>query len=509
MLPAEIDMNDVTIVGTRPLDADGKSFSELPMDIVIRRGVITAVEPSGRTPPIGEVVNGRNTITFPGLINGHHHSHENFHKGRYDRLPLELWMNYVRPAKPLNLTADDVYFRTLIGASQALLSGTTCIVDDLNASPVLCREHIDAALKAYEDIGIRALVGPTLFDVPFHQSVPFLSEVCSPELLKEFSSSRGTPISDYQRFVEELAQNRHPDHHRVGVVLAPSAPQRCTPGLLRWVREFADAARLPVIIHVQETRLQASSAWHERKMTLFRYLDEMQFLAPGTSLIHAVWLTPDDIRRVADSGASIQHNPNSNLKLGSGIMPMRALLDAGVNISLGTDGCGSIESVDMLRVLSSTALVHKLRGNNYKSWVGAEEAFFSATRGGAIALGLGSKLGKIAPGLEADLVLCNLNAPAFTPLNDPLRQLVYGESGVGIRSVLVAGRQVVKDGALALLEQDWISGRVEDAMSRLRPQLIESEAFTEALRPAYEKIWARCLDLPLAPGTFPARMEDC
>ncbi|MCW4153665.1 amidohydrolase family protein [Halomonas sp. 18H] len=501
-------MTKLTLLGLRALAEDGLHVLPAPVDIVIENGEIRDVRPTGSAPPEGEPVDARHTFAVPGFLNGHHHSHENFHKGRYDRLPLELWMNYVRPAKPLPLTAEDVYLRTLVGASQALLSGTTCIVDDFNASPVLHPEHIEAAMSAYEDIGIRALLGPTLFDVPFHQSVPFIHEECSDDTLASLATVKATPPSEYLRFVEELAATRHPDVNRVGVLLAPSAPQRCSDGFLRQVRELADATQLPVIIHVQETRLQAASAWHERGKTLFQHLDDLGFLAPGTSLIHAVWLTPDDIARIAGSGASVQHNPNSNLKLGSGLMPMRALLDAGVNVSLGTDGCGSLESTDMLRVVSNTALIHKLRGNDYKRWIGAEEALYAATQGGAKALGMEGRLGRIAPGQRADLVLYRLDGPAFTPLNDPLRQLVFGESGASIDSVFVEGERVVADGQLTRLDQRAISRRIEQAMTRLRPAIGEAEKQTERLRPAYERIWSRCQSLPLAPGTLSARLDD-
>ncbi|AXY41655.1 amidohydrolase [Halomonas sp. JS92-SW72] len=500
-------MTQLTLMGPRALTEDGAGVLPDPVDIVIESGEIRAVRPAGSAPPVGEAIDARHTLAVPGFINGHHHSHENFHKGRYDRLPLELWMNYVRPAKPLPLTADDVYLRTLVGASQALLSGTTCIVDDFNASPVLDPEHVEAALAAYEDIGIRALLGPTLFDVPFHESVPFIREECCAETLAGLAPAHATPPDEYLRLVETLAATRHPRENRVGVLLAPSAPQRCSDGFLRRVRELADATELPVIIHVQETRLQAASAWHERGKTLFQHLDELGFLAPGTSLIHAVWLTPDDIARIAASGASVQHNPNSNLKLGSGLMPMRALLDAGVNVSLGTDGCGSLESTDMLRVVANTALLHKLRGDDYRRWIGAEEALEAATLGGARALGLEDRLGRIAPGQRADLVLYRLDAPAFTPLNDPLRQLVFGESGIGIDSVFVEGERVVADGQLTRLDQREIARRIEQAMERLRPAIGEAEQRTETLRPAYERIWTRCQALPLAPGTIAARFD--
>jgi len=270
---------------------------------------------------------------------------------------------------------------------------------------------------------------------------------------------------------------------------------------------MADKKKLPSIIHVQETRLQASSAWHQKGKTLFQHLDDIGFLAPHTSLIHSVWLTPDDIKLIAASGASIQHNPNSNLKLGSGLMPMRQLLDGNVNVSLGTDGCGSLETTDMLRVLSNTALIHKLRGDDYKQWIGAQEAFYAATKGGAKALGLENKIGTLAPGYKADLVMYSLDSPAFVPLNNPIQQLVYGESGIGVDSVIVEGRVVVKNGKLTSKSEAQISSGVNKAMDKLRPHIEEAEKFTQKLSPAYKRIWQRCQKLPLAPNTIEARFK--
>ena len=499
-------MSDITITDTLALEGPTFTRREHAVDIHISGGLITAIEPAGKLEPTGEIINGAHLLAAPGLINGHHHSHEDFHKGRYDRLPLELWMNYVRPVRPLPLSADDVYLRTLVGAIQALRSGTTCIVDDFNVAPVLIRDHVDAALQAYEDIGIRALLGPTLFDRPFHRSVPFIEEECPAELLRSFAPSESTPPAEYLDLIRTLARERHPDKHRVGVIAAPSAPQRCTPEFLMQVRRIADEHELPVITHVQETRLQAASAWNTHGKTLFRYLADLGFLGPATSLIHAVWLTPEDIRLIADSGASVQHNPNSNLKLGSGLMPLRALLDAGVNVSLGTDGCGSIESTDMLRVVSNTALLHKLRGDDYRRWPGAEEAFTAGTLGGARALGMEDRIGAIAPGFRADLVLYRRDSIALTPMNDPLRQLVYSETGQGIAGVIVDGKLAVKEGCIVGIDERTIINRIHAATDRLRPHMNASDRHTELLREPYRRIWERCLDLPLPPGTYPARL---
>ena len=143
--------------------------------------------------PGGTVIDARRRLVTPGLINGHFHSHEHFHKGRYDNLPLELWMNYVRPPAPLPLTRRQVYLRTMIGAIVALRSGTTTLCDDMNVAPILQREHVEAALQAYEDIGVRAHLGITLFDRPYFRGVPFVDEEFPETLIESLSGREATP----------------------------------------------------------------------------------------------------------------------------------------------------------------------------------------------------------------------------------------------------------------------------------------------------------------------------
>ena len=144
----------------------------------------------------GTIGEAAGCLFTPGLINSHHHSHEHYHKGRYDRVPLELWMNYVRPLTPIPVTPRHVYLRTLIGAIQALRSGTTTIVDDLNVSPQLDPVIVNAAFQAYRDIGIRAMVGLTLFDKPFYRALPFVDEEFPKDLLASLDQVKTTPASE-------------------------------------------------------------------------------------------------------------------------------------------------------------------------------------------------------------------------------------------------------------------------------------------------------------------------
>ncbi len=500
-------MIDLRVANARAAVRD--TLGELQLrrvDIDIAGDRIVAVTPAG-TPaePAREVIDAADLLAVPGFVNGHHHSHENFQKGRFEGLPLELWMNLVRPMKPIPLTGEQVYLRTMIGAIEALRSGTTTIVDDMNVSPVLDRAHVEAALQAYEDIGIRAYLGMTLFDKPFFQSVPFVQEHFAPETLAELASVAATPPGEVLAYAGELATVRNPRDARVAFIAAPSAPQRCTDDFLRAVRALADRHELPVIIHVHETRMQVVTAQEFYGTSMIAHLAKLDFLKPATSIIHGVWLTGADLDIIAAAGASIQHNPNSNLKLGSGLMPLREALRRGVNVSLGTDGCGSIESVDMLRVLANTALIHNLRDDHHDEWITSAEAFAAATEGGAHALGR-DDLGRIAAGAKADIALYDTRSIAFTPLNRPLAQLTYSETGRALKHLLVDGRMVMRDGALACIDEAAMLRRIAEAAERLAPAIADAEAAVGRIRPAYEAIHARCCAMPIPDGIWPAKL---
>jgi guanine deaminase len=237
-----------------------------------------------------------------------------------------------------------------------------------------------------------------------------------------------------------------------------------------------------------------------------RRLDRLGFLAPRTSLVHGVWLHPDEFRLLADRGVSVQANPVGNLKLGSGAAPLRGLLDAGVNLSLGSDGCGSIETVNLHPSIAAMALVSTLRGEP-ETWISAAEAFEAATVGGARALGREGDLGRLAPGFRADIALYRLDRPPFTPLNDPLRQLVYAERGANLAAVLVDGRVVVRDGRVLGVDEDRLFDELTALHERLRPAMARAIAAARALAPAMTAARRRCAAEPLRPGALAARLD--
>lgn len=501
-------MTALTLTGGLVLASPDAKQDRARKDVFIENGKITAVLPAGERQPIGERIDASTLLITAGLINSHHHSHEHFHKGRYDCLPLELWMNYVRPLKPLPWTPRNVYLRTLIGAIQALRSGATTLVDDTNASPKLDPELVEAVFQAYRDSGIRAMVGLTLFDKPFFRAMPFVEEEFPKELLATLDNVKSTPATEILGHVKSLARDHHPSAARVAPILAPSAPQRCTDDFIREVRRTADEMDLPIIMHVQETRLQVVTGQLFYGKSMYRHLGDLGFLKPKTQLIHAIWTTPDDMKLLAETGTSVQHNPNVNLKFGSGLMPLRAYLDAGVNVSLGTDGCGSIETVDMLRTVATTALVHKLRGDDHRRWIDAADAWRAGTLGGAKALGFEGKLGIVKEGALADLCCYRLNSPAFTPLNDPMRQLVYAETGSDLELVIVDGRIALRNGKLTGIDEAAILEEACAAHAELEPHIAASEESVKVMMPAYERIFERCRRMDIDPAILPARFPD-
>jgi 5-methylthioadenosine/S-adenosylhomocysteine deaminase len=500
-------MGRTTLSGCLALLGPEAKLTDGRVDIAIEGGRIAAIEPAGARPAEGVVIDARRHLVTAGLINGHVHSHEHFHKGRYDNLPLELWMNYVRPPTPIPFTPRQVYLRTMIGAIEALRSGATTLCDDMNVAPVLDEANVEAALQAYEDIGIRTYLGITLFDKPFFRGMPYVEEEFPPDLLRELSGGPATAPADILAFVRRLAMTRHPRERRVAVIAAPSAPQRCTREFLLAVRAMADEFDLPVMMHVQETRLQVVTGLVMFGSTMVEYLDRIGFLKPKTTLIHAVWLNPREIDILARSGASVQHNPTCNLKVGSGVAPVGALLAAGVNVSLATDGCGSVETADMQKAVMTAALLQKLRGDDHTQWIGAREAWHAATMGGARALGRERELGAVEVGRIADLTAYRLDRMPFVPLNDPLRQLVYSETGAGLDMAFVGGEPVLMDGRLTRVDEAALFDEIQAEHTKLKPLIERAEQSVEPILAVYRRICERCRNHPIADDTYPARLS--
>jgi guanine deaminase len=183
------------------------------------------------------------------------------------------------------------------------------------------------------------------------------------------------------------------------------------------------------------------------------------------------------------------------------------MLEAGVNVSLGTDGCGSIENANMLKVMHAMALIHKLRGDDYARWIGADDAFHAATAAGAKALGMDDMIGQLRAGMRADLSLWRTDSIPFAPLNDPLRQLVFNETGANLAGVFVDGEPVLEQGRLTRIDEASILDEIAAEWGVLEPLIADRERKVEKMFPSYRRIWDRCCATDIDHAIFPARFD--
>lgn len=223
----------------------------------------------------------------------------------------------------------------------------------------------------------------------------------------------------------------------------------------------------------------------------FAYLETLGYLRPGTSLAHTIWLETGDLARLAGSGATVVHNPVSNLRLGSGRFPFMEARQMGVSVALGSDGSASNDHQNMFEVLKLTGLLHNNTETSYQRWPGPGEILQAATHGGAEALGLAQELGRIAPGQLADLILLDLKSAAFLPLRDPYLHLVYCETGTSVTTVLVDGKMVVERGAVCSINEEELRQELRERCATIWPgfpALRDRVAHTEEVQATFEAL---------------------
>src|SRR5690606_17082934 len=246
---------------------------------------------------------------------------------------------------------------------------------------------------------------------------------------------------------------------RIRIVIAPCGPQRCSVEMLREINRLSESLGVPVHSHTLETRLQAVHAGQVWGKTAIEYLHELGLLSPRLTIVHGIWLTDRDVALLAEHGCSVVHNPLSNLKLGSGLCPVRKLLDAGVNVALGTDGLATSDTADLIEAIRVASLIHRPGSPDYDRWVSAAEVFRMATLGGARTGLMEREVGSLEPGKKADLILLDRDAWGLIPMSDPVRHLAYSITSEAVRTSIIAGRVITRDRRIRSL-----------ARGRLRPE---------------------------------------
>ncbi|MBY0613121.1 MAG: amidohydrolase [Beijerinckiaceae bacterium] len=439
------------------------------------------------------VIDGTEKLVMPGLVNGHLHTNEALYKGRYDNMPLEVWMLYSYPIlKAKRLPPRLVYLRSMLVAMESLKTGATSIVDDLYESPKAELDLFEAAVNAYEDAGIRATVSAHVVDRRFLDTIPFTRETV-PQALQDEADERPPPsVADYISFVTEAHARFHGRSGRISVMTAPSAPQRCTPELMQAANDLARQWGVPFHTHIVETKVQCATGPEFYGKSLIRYMDDLGLLQPWTTIAHSIWVSDDDIAIMGKRGVSIVHNAISNQKLGAGVAPVRKLLDAGVNVALGSDGICSNDTARMFDVMHAAGLLHKINNPDWSRWLTASEVLHACTLGGARSAFTHHETGSLEPGKKADLLVLDMTTVNFTPLNDIRNHLVYCENGASIETVFVNGEVVVEHGKLTKVDEKALLAELRAAMPEFLAHTLEVEAANRRLEPYFTKIIHRC-----------------
>jgi cytosine/adenosine deaminase-related metal-dependent hydrolase len=467
-------------------------------DILVENGRITAV---GRRLPgaADRILDASDHVVIPGLVNAHCHTYESLNRGAVPARPMEIWALYGHPVLGIRpRTPEEVYWRTLVPCLEMLRNGVTTVLDDVSLFFDFRDELVDAIMQAYRDSGIRAWVSVKLMDRPLLETLPVDSSRVPAALRRAFGRVRVPPAGVLMAFARRNMRR----HERLGglarFIPNPSAPQRCSDELLRAMHRLATDRGFPWIIHVQETRLQAIQGPRRYGMSMVGHLDKLGLLTDVTSIVHGIWLDEEDIARVAAARATIVHNPASNLKLGSGLAPLRTLLDAGVNMALGCDGTSSNDGQSILEAMKLAALVHNVTDPDFRRWMTPPEVFRMATEGGARAALWDDIIGTIEAGKRADLVLLDRRVPAFAPLHDAIAQLVYAEAGHAVRTVLVDGRVVVSDGQPVSADLPTACSRLQEIGERLRAEQARTFAIARPLEPIWRAMIEESRAVPLA-----------
>ena len=391
----------------------------LDADLAIAGDKIVAVgsAPQGFVPD--RILDGRDRIVLPGLINTHTHLSMTLMRNYADDLAFWPWL--LERVKPLedHLVPDDVRIGARLGIAEMIRGGTTCFHD--------MYFHLDEVADEVANAGLRARVCGALF----------------------VNSGQGEALLEHAVGVHERWHGKADG--RVTVGLGPHSPYLCSTGYLREI--LAEAKRLDcgLHVHVAETEREVAASREQHGMTPVQLLAELGCFDVPVVAAHGIYVDATDQRLLHDGGATVAHNPGSNLKLANGIAPVQELLEHGINVSLGTDGAASNNNLNLFEEMHLAALLQKWLRRDAEA-LPARQVLRMATINGAKALGLDAQLGSLEVGKQADAVVLDAAQPHLAPRHDPIALLVYSAQAADVSTVIVNGRILLEERVLTTLD---------------------------------------------------------
>jgi 5-methylthioadenosine/S-adenosylhomocysteine deaminase len=430
-------------------------------------------------------------VVIPGLVNTHHHvGLTPVQLGTTD-MPLELWLSARLYARHV-----DGYLDTLYSAFELIGSGVTAVqhLDTMRPAPVSAwPERGHAVIKAYLDIGMRVSYALCIRDqnrlvyAPDEQFIATLPPALARETA-DWLNKTHFRLEDYETdFLEPMIGAYSGGGENLARIwLAPINLERCSDELLLLTKQWADRYKIGIHLHFSETHYQKLYAERRFGKTAIRHLHDIGFLGPDLTLGHAVWTTDDDIDLIAASGARVCHNASSNLRLRSGIAPVRRFVERGIPVALGIDEAGLNDDRDMLQELRLVKHLHCAPGL-YDEPLTAAQIFRMATENGARSIGFGDVIGSIEPGKRADLVLLDYDriaAPYLDPAISPIDAIIYRARNTDVDTVMIDGKIVFQDGRTTRIDRSETLDRIARSLDApLEPEELARRRFVQAIFP--------------------------
>ncbi len=422
MPPNSIDLL-LTARWVIPVEPEGAVLEQHAL--AVDQGRIIALLPEAQA---AERFEARETVRLPGhallpgLINAHTHAAMNLLRGYADDRALMDWLrNHIWPAEARWVSPEFVRDGSRLAIAEMLRGGVTCF-NDMYFFP-------EETARAAAEAGMRATIGMIVIDLP---------------------SAYAAHVDEYFKKGLKL-HDEYRDHALIRTAFAPHAPYTVGDDAFRRIATLAGELNVPISIHLHETPGEVREAQAETGERPLKRLERLGLISPQLLAVHMTQLEPHEIALIAAQGAHVIHCPESNLKLASGFCPVSALVKAGVNVALGTDGAASNNDLDLFGEMRTAALLAKAVANDATT-VPAAQALRMATVNGARALGIDELTGSLVAGKAADVIAVDLSPPETQPVHDPISQIVYAASRQQVTDVWVAGRQLLKQRELLTLD---------------------------------------------------------
>lgn len=428
-------ISDCTVI---PLDAGyDEKQAFYTGEIGIEGEELKFVGPTGTIPQDwvpDTVINGKDKVALPGLINAHTHAAMSLFRGYADDLPLMEWLEEKIWPLERKLKDEDVYWGTMLSILEMIKTGTTTFAD--------MYFFMDKVAEAVAVTGIRASLSRGLIGLQLNA---------------------GKALKESRRFIKNWHRQ---EDGRITTMLGPHAPYTCPPPYMRKVLDLAAELQTGLHIHLAETEKECADIQKKYGMTPIQLMDSLDLFEYPVLAAHCVHINQTDIEVLTSKDVGVVHNPQSNMKLASGIAPVNAMLKAGIRVALGTDGSSSNNDLDMLQEMRSAAFLQKV-GCKDPTVLPAWQVLEMATCNGACALGLAGEVGSLCPGMKADVILLNFEQPHYYPHHDVLAHLVYASQASDVETVIVNGSILMKNREMLTIDEQQVYWEVEKRARQL------------------------------------------